>query len=117
MSSLGRGVRPVRERRLDLQRRTLTMRLMSDVLPDGQTGSKMQTDGKKGEKTVRMKGKDLKETTFLFHRLKLSVFTTLLAGLLAASIVDSLHGRFFSTCPLPAALTSTTVTPSRVSEP
>lgn len=51
-SSWGRGVRPVRERRLDLQRRTLTMRLMSARLPDGQTGSKMQTEEKrkKGEK-------------------------------------------------------------------
>lgn len=66
--------------------------------------------------------KNFKEATLLFHRLgkglKLSVFTTLLARLLAASIVGSLHGRFLAPAPCQAAtLTSTTVTPSRVSEP
>ncbi len=55
-SSLGREVQPERERQLDLQHRTLTMRLMSATLPDRQTGSKMQTE-EKGEKNSENEGK------------------------------------------------------------
>ncbi len=102
-SSLGREVQPERERQLDLQHRTLTMRLMSATLPDRQTGSKMHTEEKRGKKQWERRERNFKETTLLFHRLgeglKLSVFTTLLAGLLAAPIVDSLHGRFLAPAP------------------
>ncbi len=63
----------------------------------------MQTEEKRGKKQWERRERNFKETTLLFHRLgeglKLSVFTTLLAGLLAAPIVDSLHGRFLAPAP------------------
>lgn len=115
-SSLGRGVQSERERQLDLQRRTLTMRLMSARLPD----SKMQTEEKRG-KTVRTKGKKLQRNNFALPEAPRGVEVECLyhpACRTFGSPYCRLASReIFSTCPLPATLTSTTVTPSRVSEP
>lgn len=118
MSSLGRGVWPV----LDLQRRTLTMRLMSARLPDGQTGSKMQTKEKRKKgKTVRMKGKELQRNNFALPETRRGVEVKCLyhpaCRTFGSPYCQLASQEIFSTCPPPATLTSTTVTPSRVSEP
>lgn len=98
------------------------MRLMSARLPDGQTGSKMQTEEerKKG-KNSENEGKGTSKNNFALPQTRRGVEVKCLyhpACRTFGSPYCQLTSReIFSTCPPPATLTSTTVTPSRVSEP